>query len=170
MPSCCKRLLSQDPCRTPFNLTISQEMKEPLDKFGEFLVRNLHDKMLNDLDMLLLGTRRAPELLELRTAISQLGDAEQGVVRAIVDHIVIAGMRDLLFAIEEEAAVKGSVRVTVDNREIAKLSDALHGEILGEAGWIARFSKNPAAVAGQVGPPPQEEEVIPESLADATMA
>ena len=34
-------------------------MNEPLDKFREFFVRNLRDKMLDDLEMLLAGSWKA---------------------------------------------------------------------------------------------------------------
>ena len=118
-------------------------MKEPLDNFGEFFVRNTRDKMLFDLDMLLRGAWKAPGLQELQAKLSRFSDDEKEVIRQMVEKIATGGMHDLLFALQEHADVDGSVRVFVDGVEPAKLSDGMHGEIFGEDGWIARFSEYP---------------------------
>jgi len=118
-------------------------MKEPLDKFGEFFVRNTRDKMLGDLDMLLRGAWKAPPLQALQAKLAGFTDAQKLVIREIAEHMTTAGMHDLLFALQEEADADGSVRVLVDGAEVAKLSDGLHGEIFNENGWIARFSEYP---------------------------
>ncbi len=118
-------------------------MKEALDSFGEFFVRNTRDKMLFDLDMLLRGAWKAPGLQELQGKLSRLSDDEKEVIRQIVEKIATGGLHDLLFALQEQADADGSVRVLVDGAEPAKLSDGMHGEIFGEDGWIARFSEYP---------------------------
>ncbi len=33
-----------------------------------------------------------------------------------------------------------------DGQDVAQISDGLHGEIFGDAGWITRFSKYPSQV------------------------
>lgn len=118
-------------------------MKEPLDNFGEFFVRNTRDKMLFDLDMLLRGEWKAPGLQELQTKLSKFSNDEKEVIRQMVEKIATGGMHDLLFALQEHADTDGSVHVFVDGVEPAKLSDGMHGEIFGEDGWIARFSEYP---------------------------
>jgi hypothetical protein len=119
-------------------------MREPLEKFGAFFVQNLRDKMLYQLEMLLRGAWKAPDLLELQKKLSSFGDAEKQVVRDLADQMITAGMHDLLFALQEEADAEGAIRLWVDGVEVAKLSDGLHGEIFGDEGWIVRYSAYPA--------------------------
>jgi hypothetical protein len=116
-------------------------MKVPLEKFGAFLVRNLRDKMLDDLEKLLRGAWKAPELQDLQSKLSSFSDAQKDVIRNLTEEMITGGMHDLLFAIQEEADSDGSIKVLVDGEEVAKLSDGLHGEIFGDEGWIVRYSK-----------------------------
>lgn len=118
-------------------------MKESLDKFGEFFVRNTRDKMLGDLDMLLRGAWKAPASQALQAKLAGFTDAQKAVIREVAEHMTTTGMHDLLFALQEEADADGFVRVLVDGTEVTKLSDGMHGEIFTEDGWIARFSKFP---------------------------
>ena len=117
-------------------------MSEPLDKFGAFIVEILHDKMLYELEMLLRGGCKAPELQELQSRVCTFTDAQKHLIQELAERII--GMHDLLFAIQEQADAAGGVRLLVEGQEIAKLSDGLQGEIFGEDGWIVRFSKYPA--------------------------
>jgi len=94
-----------------------------------------------DLEMLLRGAWKAPSAQDLQKEIADLSEAEKDTIRKVVDHIVISGMHDLLFALQEEADSEGSIRVLVDKSEVAKNSDGIHGEIFGDEGWIARFSE-----------------------------
>ena len=121
-------------------------MSEPLDKFGAFFVQNLRDKVLSDVEMLLRGGWKAPELQELQTKLAGFTDSQKQIARELAERIITAGMHDLLFAIQEQADAGGAVRVLVDGQEISKLSDGLHGEIFGDEGWIVRFSKYPSQV------------------------
>lgn len=118
-------------------------MSEPLDKFGEFFVQNLRDKMLHNLEMMLSGGWKAPDLQELQVKLSGLTDAQKQTVRELAEQITTAGMHDLLFAITESG---GAVRVLVDGQDVAGHSDGLHGEIFGDDGWITRFSKYPSEI------------------------
>ena len=119
-------------------------MSEELDRFGEFFIRNLRDKMLNDLEMLLQGSWKAPGLQKLQRKLCQLDAAEKELLRELADRLVITGMHDFLFALQEQFDADGSIRVLVDGEDVAKISDGLHGEIFGEEGWITRFSKFPS--------------------------
>jgi hypothetical protein len=115
-------------------------MNESLEKFGAFIVRNLRDKMLNDMDMVLRGAWKAPDLQELQKRVASLNDADKLLLRDLAEHITTTGMHDLLFALQEEADADGAIRLFVDGKEVAKLSDGLHGEIFGDEGWIVRYS------------------------------
>jgi len=119
-------------------------MKEPLEKFGAFFIQNLRDNMLYHLEMFLSGTKKSDETQELQRKISSFSDSEKLAIREIVEKIITSGMHDFLFAIQEESDCEGFVKVLVDGQEVAKMSDGLHGEIFGKAGWIVRFSKYPS--------------------------
>ena len=119
-------------------------MDERLDRFGRFLVRNLRDRMLYDLEMVLRGQWKTPDLQNLQKRLSGLSAQDHATVREMVGRVITAGMHDLLFALQEESDAKGSIRVTVDGHDVARLTDGLHGEIFGEDGWIVRFSEYPA--------------------------
>ncbi len=115
-----------------------------LDKFGEFIVQKLRDKMLHNLEMMMSGNWNAPDLRELQTKVSCITDAQKQTVRELAEELITVGMHDLLFALQEEADSGGAVRVLVDGNDVSQLSDGLHGKIFGDEGWIVRFSKYPS--------------------------
>lgn len=134
--------------RLPSSHTMTKRPNLPLDRFGEFFVRNTRDKMLFDLEMLLRGAWKAPGLQDLQRKISRFSEDEKGIIREMVEHIATGGMHDLLFALQAQADADGVIRVFVDGAEPAKLSDGMHGEIFGEDGWISRFSEYPQREKG----------------------
>jgi hypothetical protein len=119
-------------------------MNESLEKFGVFFVRNLRDKMFQDLEKMIRGEWKADGLQKLQERVVRLSDSDKQILRELLEHLTTAGMHDLLFALQEEADADGAIRLLVDGNEIAKLSDGLHGEIFGEDGWIAQYSSYPA--------------------------
>jgi hypothetical protein len=123
-------------------------MNQSLDKFGEFYVRNLRDKMLHDLDMLLSGSWNAPGVQDLQQRLVALPEDGRALIREAAEHMVVTGMHDLLFALQEEADNDGAIRLTVDGVEVAKASDGMHGDIFSDEGWIARFSQYPTKTNG----------------------
>lgn len=122
-------------------LFAEKSMDERLDKFGSFVVRNLRDRMLFDLDMYLRGKWSAPESQVIQERLSRMPPEDQASIRDLVDRLITSGMNGLLFALQEETDADGSIRVVVDGQEVAKLSDGLHGELFGEDGWIVRHSQ-----------------------------
>lgn len=123
-------------------------MNQSLDKFGEFYVRNLRDKMLHDIDMLLSGAWKAPSVLNLQKMLADLPEDSRDLIREVAEHMVVTGMHDFLFALQEEADNDGAIRLMVDGVEVAKESDGMHGEISSDEGWIARFSQYPLKTNG----------------------
>ncbi len=118
-------------------------MNNPLDKFGEFFIRNLRDKMLDDLEMLLAGSWKAPAVQNLQERLTAMSDDQRETIREAAEHLITTGMHDFLFALQEDSDTDGSVQVEVDGVDVAQTSDGLHGEIFTENGWIERFSEYP---------------------------
>jgi hypothetical protein len=121
-------------------------MNTALDKFGQFFVQNLRDRMFDDLERLLSGRSQPPAVRKLQAQLSGFTDEQKQVLRDLTEELVTAGMHDFLFAIQEQADAGGAFKVLVEGQEVAKLSDGLHGEIFGDDGWIVRFSKYPSPV------------------------
>jgi hypothetical protein len=50
-------------------------------------------------------------------------------------------IHDFLFKLQEVADFEDDIQVLVDGENGAGLSDGIHGELFGEDGWQARYSK-----------------------------
>ena len=64
------------------------------------------------------------------------------VLRCVVGAIDGA-IHDLLFTLQDSHDRNLGVEILVDGKNVAEVSDGLHGEPNGEQGWIARFSQFP---------------------------
>ena len=89
--------------------------------------------------MLLRGAWKAPDLQDLQRTITGLSPAQKELLREVAVRLAMTGTHDLLFALHEEA--DGAVQVLVDGKNVAKLSDGLHGEIFGDDGPRKRADK-----------------------------
>ena len=64
------------------------------------------------------------------------------VVRRCVLACVDTGLHDFLFALQQIADFDDDIHVVVDGKNIVEQSDGLHGELFGDMGWFARYSKH----------------------------
>jgi hypothetical protein len=112
----------------------------PLDEFGSFIVRNLHDSALHRGERLLAGNSRAPTDYQLQSALHTLSSHQRAAVRELLSSSVRTAMHDFLFALQEQADSGDRISVTVRGEDIIAASDGIHGEAYGEDGWFARFS------------------------------
>jgi hypothetical protein len=118
-------------------------MKDPLDKFGSFIVKNLRDQALDDLEMLLRGAWKSSATQDMQRRLGLLTDDQKQLFREVANRVITTGMHEFLFALQEMSDANKGVEVQVDGSNIASLSDGLHGEIFSEEGWIAKYSKFP---------------------------
>ena len=56
--------------------------------------------------------------------------------------VVDTGLHDFLFALQQIADFDNDINVLVDGKNIVEQSDGLHGELFGDNGWFARYSKH----------------------------
>lgn len=117
-------------------------MAEALDKFGEFVVANLRDTIIDRADMLLAAHRKTPGLQALQADLGRFTEDQRAVVRRCLVAAADGGLHDFLFALQEQHDTGGGIAVLVDGQPVAELSDGLQGEPYGERGWYARFSKH----------------------------
>lgn len=113
-----------------------------LDGFGKFLMINLRDRAIGFHDALERGEWRAPSLRMLQRRFRTLTVSQRAIVRRALVEAVDHAIHDFLFQVQEVAdnSIRGGVEVRVKGRNVAELSDGLHGEPFGRGGWQARFS------------------------------
>ncbi|WP_111684371.1 DUF6547 family protein [Winogradskyella tangerina] len=117
-------------------------MNDTLDKFGKLIVEKLRDKQIDKFQGLLQGKWRDKESKDLHAKLSKLSQEQKQVVADVLEEALEGAMHDFLFAIQESANLDTELKVYMDNKNVAELSDGLHGEIFGEEGWVHRFSRH----------------------------
>lgn len=114
---------------------------QPLDKFGEFVVRSLRDKALWQHRMLQRGELRGENIQALQQALASFTPEQRSVVDRIVEDAMDTAMHDLLFALQDAHDRELGIEVFCDGVNVAAASGTLHGEPLGDEGWTRRFSR-----------------------------
>lgn len=113
---------------------------ELLDRFGEFLVKNLRDKAIRHFDFISEQRWKAPALQRLQSEFKQFSPEQVSLIRECLISSIDSSIHDFLFAIQELSDFEDDIQVLVEGRNIVKLSEMLHGEISLDDGWFARFS------------------------------
>lgn len=115
-----------------------------LDYLGSILMERVRDASVTDVDMILSGKMQGDEAERIRQALAALGpsalQALQGMVPALVDQVV----HNLLATIDEFPDLELVVTRSGEATNASELSDGLAGELYGNGGWIARFSRYPS--------------------------
>lgn len=121
---------------------------DALDKFGRFVMDKLRDKAFGYFEGLVAGLWKSEDAALLQEELARCDPAQVELVRRCVRFAVDSSIHDFLFALQG-AGERGDVVVIVEGENVALKSDGLHGELFGEDGWQARFSK--------FGEPPEVE-------------
>lgn len=103
----------------------------PLDKFGDFIIKNLRDKAIEQNEMLIAGKLKGMKIKELQDRVSRLSSGQRDVVREVVRDVLDTTLHDLLFAIQEAHELSLGLEISVDGINIAEESGMLNGEPLG---------------------------------------
>ena len=134
----------------PYSVAGTQDERNdpmgPLDKFGKFITANLRDKAIEQNEMLLKGAWKGKAIQSLQSRLTMLPETEKQLIREMVADLVDIAMHDVLCAIQEAHDRELGIEVVVDGENVAQQSGMLHGEHLGEGGWVARFSKYPPSI------------------------
>lgn len=117
------------------------KINSPLDKFGEFIVKNMRDKGIDNYNKLVNRTYNAPELKELQDDLKQFNESQLSIIKQCVIESIDTAIHDFLFALQESTDLEHGIEILVDKTNIAKLSDGLNGELFSEEGWYAKYSK-----------------------------
>jgi hypothetical protein len=112
------------------------------EKFGAFLMANLRDGAVDRFDSLASNHLKSPRTESLRKTLAAMSAEDRAVVRRCVLACVDTGLHDFLFALQQIADFDNDITVAVDGKNIVEQSDGLHGELFGDNGWFARYSKH----------------------------
>lgn len=118
-------------------------MHPELEKFGSFVIKNLWDRAIEHHDLLAKKHWKSPALQEVQGALASLDEEQKEIVRRCVVEAVNVGLHDFLFALQETHDLEKGIKVLVDGKNVAELSDGLQGEPYGSEGWIAKYGKYP---------------------------
>lgn len=120
------------------------EREDPLDIFGRFLMENLRDKAIYQLERLIHSKIKAPSSLSLQEELSKFTDDEINLIRKLFLDSIDSGIHDFLFAVQEVNDLEEEdINIIVNGENIAALSDGLQGELFTEEGWILQYSEYP---------------------------
>ena len=112
------------------------------NKFGEFLVKHLHDETVEYFDRLAVGKWKSPATQPLQNELAKLSPKQRELVRRCILQSLRSGMHQFLFALGEAHDFNRGIAVVVDGVNIAEQSDGLQGEMFGDDGWLAKYSKH----------------------------
>jgi hypothetical protein len=112
----------------------------PLDEFGAFIVKHLHDSGIRFGEKLLAGSYRAPAVAVLQSDLQTLEPSQRAAVSELVSKVLCTAIHDFLFALQEQADFENHICLTVRGTNVVEASDGIHGEAYGPDGWFARFS------------------------------
>jgi len=115
-------------------------MKKSLDTFGRFVIENLFDQGVRKFQQLSNGEVNSPSLRTLQQDLGEFNNKEIEIIQKLILEIMTSSTHDFLFAIQEQADFEEDIQLNVANKNVAELSDGLHGEIFSESGWIKKYS------------------------------
>ncbi len=84
-----------------------------------------------------------PSLKNLQAELAKLTDEQRMVTRRCVVNCLDNALHDFLFALGEANDFDKGITLVFDGKNLAEISDGLHGEAFTDEGWIARFSEFP---------------------------
>lgn len=111
---------------------------EILEKFGKFFIENSFNNGMWKLDNLISGELKAYK--KLQNEIKSLNKKQIETLKKCVVVALNATLHDLLFAFQEAHDLEKGIEITIDEKNIAELSDGLNGELYSDEGWFAKYS------------------------------
>ena len=124
---------------------MTQTSEKSLEKFGEFVVKTLRDKAIEQNEMLLDGKLRGKAIQSLQSRVALFSDEQKTTVREMVRDLLDVALHDFMFAVQDAHDRDLGIEVLVDGQNVAQLSGALHEDAIGPEGWVERFSAYPVA-------------------------
>lgn len=116
-----------------------------MEKFGRLVIENCKDETVGRFEWLLNDVGASDLSRALSAKIAAIPEETKDALRDCVIESAMNGVHDFLFALQQSQDFGEGIEVTVDGFDIVQASDGLHGEIFGEEGFDAKFSKYPTS-------------------------
>jgi len=113
-----------------------------LDKLGNLLMTRCRDRAIQCHDLLASGGSPTPSLAEIQKALATMTPDQKANVRRLVMQCIDVGIFDLLVALQEAQDFDEGIALIVDGEDVAEKSGTLFHELVGEDGWVSRFSEH----------------------------
>ena len=97
----------------------------PLDEFGKFFVTNLLDRGVDAMEAILGHSNRAPEPGPIQRQFAQFSTEDRDILRQLVRQALLSAVHDFLFALEEEANLRGNIKLTINGMAVTELRGCL---------------------------------------------
>ncbi len=118
-----------------------QESNMELEKFGEFITRNLRDNGIDYFDALLTGLCRTTSFLQLEEYMKEFYLEQIKVIRKCVVKTLDNAIHDFLCSIRNNSCSGNDIAIIINGKDISKASECLEAEPYSGSGWYAKFSK-----------------------------
>jgi hypothetical protein len=105
-------------------------------------MKQVRDEAIEQMDMTMQGKMKSADAKDLAKRFKTLGKEERAFVNTLIPKIVDITLHHLLWTLEQDEKI--SVIVETDgttSKRIQDISDGLTGELHGDSGWFAKFSK-----------------------------
>jgi len=113
-------------------------MQNPIDSFGEIIIKNLFDKGINRFEDLKDGKLNSESAIDISNKLGQFSKEQMEIIEKLVINIMLSSTHDFLFSVQNDDDLK----VFLNEFNVAEISDGLHGELFGNEGWIRKFSSH----------------------------
>ena len=113
-----------------------------LAEFGQIVMTHLRDSAIEFCKKAAKNEWRAPSLKQLQSDLQQLTPSQRKLVQRCVVSSVDNAIHDFLFHVQEQSdnSVAPTIEIRVRGKNVARLSDGLHGEAFTESGWQVLYS------------------------------
>jgi hypothetical protein len=112
-----------------------------LDEAGAIVGGKVRDDSLEHWKKILAGQLKGDTALEWSEKLSKLSPRDARLVRQLIPEVVDTVLHWFLFHLEQEEGLDLVVGTGSERVSVREISDGMSGELYGDEGWIARFSK-----------------------------
>lgn len=111
-------------------------MNKELEKFGQVFIKDVRDRAISDIDMVLEGKYLDDEALAMSNSFKQLDSSSKDFINNLIPNIIDSCLFDFLDMIEQNEEIE----LKMNGINIAEKSDGLAGELYTKYGWIQKYS------------------------------
>ena len=116
--------------------------KAALDAFGKTLVTRVRDKSISEWKGIVTGHVKGETAEHSRALLKRPGTECGAAFVSLLPQVVDTVLHHLLWTLEQSEEITVAVQVGKERVEnVNDASDGLSGELYGQEGWIAKFSK-----------------------------